>query len=191
MLAEQHWAVADGLLAPGLHDGLYLDCRQEWDAGRFREARIGPQHNTELRPDIRGDSICWLAPEQAGPASADFLLWADTLRQDINRLFYAGANSAEFHFARYAARRGYKKHLDQHQYGGHRRISLVLYLNRQWADTDGGELCLYSPDDPSLEIKRILPRAGRLVVFRSDLVQHEVLPCAQPRWSLTGWFLSL
>src|SRR3546814_5029992 len=31
---------------------------------------------------------------------------------------------------------------------------------------------------------------GRLVVFRSDLIPHEVMPCSQPRWSLTGWFRS-
>lgn len=187
-LADQHWATADNLLEPGLAQGLYQACRQEWDAGHFHEARIGRQHSQSLRADIRGDSICWLTPGNPDSPAHRFLGWAETLRQDLNRLFYAGLNSAEFHFARYPEGRGYKKHLDQHYQHTQRRLSLVLYLNPQWAGTDGGELCLYSPDDAALEIKRILPQPGRLVVFRSDLIQHEVLPCAQPRWSLTGWF---
>ncbi|SHI07241.1 2OG-Fe(II) oxygenase [Pollutimonas bauzanensis] len=187
-LASQYWAAADDMIAPALQESLYRACRQEWDASHFHEARIGRQHSSSLAPAIRGDSICWLSPGQASPAADNFLLWADALRLDLNRQFYAGLNSAEFHFARYSEGRGYKKHLDQHQNNPQRRISLVLYLNRQWASADGGELCLYSPDDSGREIQRILPQPGRLVLFRSDLIPHEVLPCGQARWSLTGWF---
>lgn len=187
-LAQQHWAVADDLIDPTLHERLDLESQHAWKMGLFHEASIGRLHSAALSTGIRGDAICWLTSNDPRSASADFLAWADTMRQDMNQLFYAGLNSDEFHFARYAEGRGYKKHLDQHQRTPHRRISLVLYLNRQWADTDGGELCLYSPDDSQVEIKRILPQPGRLVMFRSDLIHHEVLPCAQPRRSLTGWF---
>lgn len=189
-LAQQHWAVADDLIDPALHEHLDQESQSIWGQGRFRDALIGRQHNSSLSTEIRGDAICWLTQGETGAASDGFLAWADTLRQEMNLLFYAGLNSVEFHFARYAEGRSYKKHLDQHQRTPHRRISLVLYLNRQWADTDGGELCLYSPDDTTQEIKRILPQPGRLVMFRSDLIQHEVLPCQQPRRSLTGWFRS-
>ncbi|MFT0547801.1 2OG-Fe(II) oxygenase [Allopusillimonas ginsengisoli] len=27
---------------------------------------------------------------------------------------------------------GYKKHIDQHRHSGHRKTSIVLYLNLQW-----------------------------------------------------------
>lgn len=189
-LAEQHWAVSDTLIPAQLYESLHRACRQKWEAGHFREARIGRQHSEALRIEIRGDSICWITPDNAGEAADNFLAWADALRLDLNRQFYAGLNSAEFHFARYSEGRGYKKHLDQHLQNTQRRISLVLYLNSQWSDSDGGQLCLYSPDDDTQEIKRILPQPGRLVLFRSDLIPHEVLPCSQPRWSLTGWFRS-
>jgi Rps23 Pro-64 3,4-dihydroxylase Tpa1-like proline 4-hydroxylase len=33
----------------------------------------------------------------------------------------------------------------------------------------------------------ISPSAGRLVLFQSDLVAHEVLPAHRPRWALTAW----
>ncbi len=187
-LAKQHWAVSDTLIPAQLYESLHRACRQKWEAGHFREARIGRQHSESLRIEIRGDSICWITPDNAAAVADDFLAWADTLRLDLNRQFYAGLNSAEFHFARYSEGRGYKKHLDQHLQNTQRRISLVLYLNSRWSDSDGGQLCLYSPDDDTVEIKRILPQPGRLVLFRSDLIPHEVLPCSQPRWSLTGWF---
>ncbi|MDQ2656958.1 MAG: 2OG-Fe(II) oxygenase, partial [Bacteroidota bacterium] len=35
----------------------------------------------------------------------------------------------------------------------------------------------------------ILPVLGRMVCFRSDQLEHEVLPATRPRLSLTGWLL--
>ena len=34
----------------------------------------------------------------------------------------------------------------------------------------------------------VLPMAGRLVVFMSGAVEHEVMPTFQPRCALTAWF---
>ncbi|HCN73582.1 MAG TPA: hypothetical protein DIS96_18500, partial [Pusillimonas sp.] len=64
----------------------------------------------------------------------------------------------------------------------------TLTLNESWTTEDGGELCLYeSEQSPRENATRITPAPGRLVIFRSDLVWHEVLPGQKPRWSLTGW----
>jgi SM-20-related protein len=38
-------------------------------------------------------------------------------------------------------------------------------------------------------IKDALPIAGRLVCFRSDVIEHEVLPSKKERLSVTGWML--
>jgi SM-20-related protein len=35
----------------------------------------------------------------------------------------------------------------------------------------------------------VLPQAGRLVCFRSEQIEHEVLPATRPRFSITGWIL--
>jgi SM-20-related protein len=37
--------------------------------------------------------------------------------------------------------------------------------------------------------KDFLPMAGRLVIFRSDEIEHEVLPATRERLSITGWIL--
>ncbi|RYZ69438.1 MAG: 2OG-Fe(II) oxygenase, partial [Proteobacteria bacterium] len=110
------------------------------------------------------------------------------VRAALNERYFLGLRREEFHFARYPVGKGYAKHLDQHRGQTERRISLVLYLNPEWSATDGGQLRLFSSEDEMQEVTMITPQWGRLVLFRSDLVPHEVLPCFQIRWSLTGWF---
>ena len=62
-----------------------------------------------------------------------------------------------------------------------RRYSYLLYLNDVQR---GGELRLYTDDD----FVEVQPRAGTLVVFRSDLIEHEALETRQPRVAVAGWF---
>lgn len=187
-LARHGWVVSDELVSTGLRRGLLGQCQNGWEAGCFRQAAVGHGKGRSLRPNIRGDSICWIEPNQAQGATATFLDWTEQLRTQLNRELFAGLRSSEFHFARYPKGHGYAKHMDQHKGQAHRSISLVLYLNEDWSAEDGGELCLYERQDDTREMARILPRGGRIVLFRSDLVPHEVLPCGQARWSLTGWF---
>lgn len=187
-LQDQGWAVSDDAIPQSLQESLYRQSQTLWQAGHFHEAHIGRQESNVLRTDIRGDSICWLETEEPLTQNSDFFSWAADLRQELNQRFYLGLRSEEFHFARYPSGRGYKKHIDQHRSSQHRKISLVLYLNPQWATGDGGELCLYSPGNEEHELLRILPQPARLVIFRSDTIPHEVLPALQTRWSLTGWF---
>ncbi len=187
-LEEQGWAVSDDLIPAHLQQSLYRQSQQLWQAGHFHEAHIGRNENNATRTDIRGDSICWLDPLDPLKAHPAFAAWSAELREQLNRRYYLGLRSEEFHFARYPEGSGYKKHLDQHRTSQRRKISLVLYLNPQWALSDGGELCIYAPEDDARELRRVLPQPARLVVFRSDLIPHEVLPSLQTRWSLTGWF---
>ncbi|UYO93632.1 2OG-Fe(II) oxygenase [Pollutimonas sp. M17] len=187
-LADQGWAVADGLIDAQLHKRLYEQCRRAWEEGRFKPAGVGHGRRLALHTEIRGDSIFWIEPQSAESASLEFLQWTDALREDLNRLFYTGLTNAEFHFARYPAGHRYRKHMDQHRDQRSRKISLVLYLNQEWSEDGHGELCLYSAQDENKVVERVLPMPGRLAVFRSDLIPHEVMPCTRPRWSLTGWF---
>lgn len=187
-LGSQGWGISDVIIPGKWQEDLYQECREYWLTGRFHEASIGRELGTARHREIRGDSIFWLDDNSKKPATQGFLAWAAVLRHQLNRHFFLGLNSEEFHFARYPVGAAYKKHLDQHHSRLERKISLVLYLNLQWNNDDGGELCLYSPADNTLEVNRIAPCPARLVLFRSDTIPHEVLPCRQTRWSLTGWF---
>jgi SM-20-related protein len=91
----------------------------------------------------------------------------------------------EIHMTVYPTGSFYKRHLDQFRADDHRKLSAICYLNRNWTDDDGGQLRMYLPEGN----KDFLPLAGRLVCFRSDQIEHEVLPAKKERLSLTGWIL--
>ena len=79
----------------------------------------------------------------------------------------------------------YKKHLDQFKRDDHRKLSVICYLNENWKKEEGGQLRMYMPD-ATLDF---LPLEGRLVCFRSDQIEHEVLPATRERKSITGRIL--
>lgn len=188
LLEQQGWVVVDQALPKDLVLKLFDECQFFWQSNAFKEAQVGRGSTKLKQPDIRGDSTYWLNSEQPSSACNEFLNWSQCFRQELNKRYFLGLNSEEFHFARYPIGAGYQKHMDQHQGQSKRKISLVLYLNQTWLPSDGGELCLYSPEHPTQETGRVLPLLGRLVLFRSDLIPHEVCPGGQIRWSLTGWF---
>lgn len=197
---EMHgWAIADTVVPAALVQALYRDSQAAWHAGVFHEAKVGRGASVVRDMRVRGDSICWLGTDRSSPAGEAFLAWAAQLRGTLNRHFYAGLRHEEFHFSHYPVGACYRRHLDRHRDSPHRQFSLVLYLNADWGADDGGELRLYAPLAPadvasaalpgtSLAVATVLPQCGRLVLFRSDLIPHEVLPCRRTRWALTGWF---
>jgi SM-20-related protein len=85
----------------------------------------------------------------------------------------------------YPAGAFYKRHRDQHRGSLERLISCVVYLNNEWAESDGGQLRIY--DEDGTDFTDITPQAGTVVCFRSDTVEHEVMPALRERYSLTGW----
>ncbi len=81
---------------------------------------------------------------------------------------------------------GYARHLDAFRGAsltGHRRVTVVLWLNEGWQPAHGG--CLrVATDHGVVDVEPLLARA---IVFLSERVPHEVLPCFAPRFALTMW----
>ena len=100
----------------------------------------------------------------------------------------------------------------------HRRaFSFLLYLNEDWAESDGGQLRLFpplpleeqhrrarggggggggglQPDDEGMKDHEegrawtdVLPEAGTLVVFKSEALPHEVRITRRAREAVVGW----
>ena len=187
-LETQGWFVTDELLPSSLTQALLQEGQQRWDLGQFHDARIGRKQHLALAADIRGDSILWLDAEEQYPATQEIFELTGLMQQAFNRYFFLGLKQVELHYARYASGAGYKRHLDQHHETAFRKITIVMYLNPNWSPEDGGELVIYDPINPREELQRIVPMAGRTVIYRSELLEHEVLPSQKPRWSVTGWF---
>lgn len=185
-LNRQGWSVTDTTVpAPWCAD-LRQRAERLWNAGTFEAGEFGLDLTSGRQPEVRGDAICWVQPESE-LAQHPFFAWMAAFRGVLNERFNLGVRSQEFHFARYPEGRGYRKHLDQHRGRNFRKISVVLYLNPGWNKVDGGELCLFQPTDPNIEIARFAPVDARLAVFVSGLMPHEVLPCRATRWSVAGW----
>jgi [Skp1-protein]-hydroxyproline N-acetylglucosaminyltransferase len=88
---------------------------------------------------------------------------------------------------------------EENEGGMQRLLTFVYYLTpNDWdAKLDGGALRMYNPSSASLahdivkkddEYFDITPHSGRLVVFRSDIIEHEVMPSnRRERIAITVW----
>jgi SM-20-related protein len=156
-------------------------------AGEFHAAGVGRGAARVQRSDVRGDRILWLDPSLASSAQRPFWQALDALRLALNETLLLGLFSFEGHYALYPPGAYYRRHRDQFRGAGSadiRVISCAMYLNENWAPTDGGPLRIY---DGEL-MRDVLPVAGTLVCFLSDRFEHEVLPATRERLALTGWF---
>jgi len=78
--------------------------------------------------------------------------------------------------------------LDTFQNDDRRKLSVVCYLNEpDWKVGDGGELAIYLYADGRENIRTICPIPGRMVIFESQELEHEVMPAQRDRMSITGW----
>jgi SM-20-related protein len=181
-LERRGWSVAAGWLPQPVVNALAAEVRRERAAGAFRPAGFGP--GARLDRAVRGDEILWLDPAAAGGPRRDVLDRLERLRLAANRELQLGAIELELHFAVYPPGSGYARHVDRFRDDDARVLSLVLYLNEDWGDADGGELRLYA-DRETVDVP---PHGGTLVAFLADRFAHEVLPARRERLSLAGWF---
>lgn len=154
--------------------------------GDFRRAGIGKQIDYQLEKSVRGDEILWVNSAESSPEVQSYLKKMNDLKEFLNYPCFLGIRDFEIHFAVYPIGTRYARHSDTFRQNAQRIVSFVLYLNPDWSEEDGGQLNVYLENG---ETVTILPEAGKLVCFRSEL-EHEVLECNRPRYSLTGWFLN-
>ena len=183
-LAEQGWAVCESFLPAALTRELAAECRQRHAQGLLRQAGVGRGNLQVIRETLRGDSIQWLEPGQSSATDA-YLVAMNTLRLALNRSLYLGLEDYESHFALYPSGAFYLKHVDRFRDDDRRELSAVFYLNECWNEEAGGALRIHLDEQRSMDVQ---PLAGRLVLFRSAQLLHEVLPTRRERLSMTGWF---
>jgi len=187
-MLEQEYAVIDGFLSKEEAAHLLKSSREAYQNGDFHLAGIGKGEQFQKNREIRNDRIMWL--DHHNPKAENFVFF-DRLKQMIdylNQTCYLGIRDMEFHFTIYPKGSLYKRHLDVFTTDSARKLSAICYLNPDWEAADGGQLRLYLPDDKGKEMaKDILPEAGRLVIFNSQKIEHEVMPTERERYSITGW----
>lgn len=150
----------------------------------FKKAAIGNRVNETIEKSIRGDLIFWMDETKAKTSEMIFFNKINDLIGYLNKTCFLGILQKEFHYAIYPKGTFYKKHIDTFQNDDRRKLSFVCYLNEDgWLPENGGELVLYLKEGE----KSIYPLPGRVVIFESQVIEHEVKPVHTERLSITGW----
>jgi len=184
-IAEQDFAIADDFLPETVYHSLKHFFFEQLENDKLKKAGIGASGDYQVNRGIRGDSIFWLDPSKNQQLVLPFFALADELKLALNREFFLSLSGYEFHFAHYPKGAFYKKHSDQFAERNNRLITVIIYFNDDWKPDDGGELKMFLPKGEKL----VSPIGNRLVIFRSEKIEHEVLLTNADRYSLTGWML--
>ena len=176
------YCIIDNWLIEDETNILFNELSELYDADCFRKAAIGNRLNETIERSIRSDFICWI--DESKYAKSFFDKISDFIEY-LNKTCFAGIVAKEFNYAVYPKRSFYKKHLDTFQNDDKRTISIAFYLNESWDISYGGELKIYLKN----QTLTILPTFGRIVLFDSKTIEHEVMPVLsnRKRFSITGW----
>tara|TARA_B110001452_G_scaffold259081_1_gene255010 strand:+ start:1683 stop:2603 length:921 start_codon:yes stop_codon:yes gene_type:complete len=203
-LKSRGFAVVPGFVPEGSVDAILNDMSKLRTEGRFSKAGVGESSTNRLDDLVRECEQCFLFPKYkhqgGGDSDGRSTLYGmlDSVREQLS----AGCGVAldplltEGLYARYPHGGFYRRHIDavQGTASDQRQWSYLLYLNKDWAATDGGCLRIHTdgggevaPAGAAPSYVDVEPRAGTLVLFRSTIA-HEVLDTAAQRMAVAGWF---
>lgn len=182
-LGEGEPVVLDGVLGLPLAADVRAAVLEARARGELRPAGLG--RDRQHRERLRSDAIAWVDPAAADPRLRPLLAWFEALQAHLNREAWLGLRRFEVQLAAYDEGPGYVRHADAFQGGGTRRLTAIYYANPGWHMGDGGALRCWPPTGPCV----VEPLADRMVVFRSDRLEHEVAPVHRgPRVAVTAWY---
>lgn len=184
-LVEKGWFEWPHAVSDELCQALLDEVETYDEEGALQRAGIGRGEVHQLNQEIRRDKIKWL--DGTTLAQTTYLQQMAQLQYQLNRALFLGLFEYECHFAVYKRGDFYKMHRDSFRGRANRMVTTVLYLNPEWQASWGGQLVIYN-EQASERLAAITPEMGKLVVFMSEQIPHEVLPTLQPRVSIAGWF---
>eukprot|EP00325_Prymnesiales_sp_UTEX-LB-985_P021176 CAMPEP_0174724108 /NCGR_PEP_ID=MMETSP1094-20130205/42627_1 /TAXON_ID=156173 /ORGANISM="Chrysochromulina brevifilum, Strain UTEX LB 985" /LENGTH=271 /DNA_ID=CAMNT_0015925275 /DNA_START=8 /DNA_END=823 /DNA_ORIENTATION=+ len=196
------FAVLPGFLSTDQIHQLKEDVAELQSSGRFSVAGVGEAATKRIDGMVRKCEQCFIYPRVkhsgGGRGRDELYSLLDGVRTNIESGTGVQLDGllTEGLYASYPNGGYYRRHIDS--YPGTpqeiRRFSFLLYCNTEWQPSDGG--CLRIHTDGGGEVAPagvqpsyvdIEPRAGTLVLFRSD-IPHEVLETSAERLAVAGWF---
>jgi SM-20-related protein len=183
-LANKQYSIVDNFFTNEEVVALRESLLHKYEEDTFKKSAIGNRTNEVIKKAIRGDIILWIDENNINPSEQLFFKKINDLKDYLNRTCFLGINQKEFHYAIYPEGTFYKRHLDTFQNDDRRKLSFVCYLNEEnWQPENGGELVLYLEKGEEV----VYPFPGKVVIFESQILEHEVKPVNTPRLSITGW----
>lgn len=183
-LSQHEWACSTSLLPPSLVQALSEEAQQLYARGLFTVAHVGQGQQQQQLSSIRKTHLHWFDPKQLSPVQAEYWQHIEAIRHKLNGSFFLNLHDFECHYTIYPPGAFYRRHLDQFRRDQRRQLSFILYLNANWKPEDGGVLRIYLPSE---EFVDITPNLGHFVLFRSQSLEHEVLPTQNIRYGIVGW----
>jgi len=187
-LMQQQYSIADDFFSAEEVAMLRNSLLAKYQEKNFKKSAIGNLSNEKIMEAVRGDFILWLDEEHTNEAESLYFDRINDFVHYLNRTCFLGIQDKEFHYALYPEGTFYQRHLDTFQNDNRRKLSMVCYLNEEnWQADFGGELTIYTQENGSETALNILPSQGRMVIFESQILEHEVKWVQKPRLSITGW----
>ncbi|XP_059148010.1 uncharacterized protein LOC131935563 [Physella acuta] len=190
------YCVVDGLFDNELIDGMLSEAQGlNYKTGELGGGRSsGDDTKKVVNTNIRSDKIKWIeGNEKELPNAMKVLNTMDSITSffsfHLENCFIQGRTKGMV--ACYPGNGGYyRRHVDNPSMDG-RRITCILYLNKEWnVLTDGGLLRIF-PSNHTQSVD-IAPLANRLLFFWSDKRNpHEVQPCYRDRYAMTVWYFDV
>jgi SM-20-related protein len=149
----------------------------------LRQAKIGRGILEQKASSIRNDYIFWIDDWSLTNGLHAYSKFLNEVIDFFIQNFRLPLKRFESHLACYPPGSFYKKHYDQHEKTMHRQISIILYLTN-YERGHGGELILYPQGS---EPVMVTPQKGKVVIYPSRGMLHEVLPSHHERVSMTSW----
>lgn len=185
-LEQQGFAHTNNLLSEELLKALYGEIKQLDENYALQSAGIGRGEDHLVNKAVRSDKIHWIEGDTF--AQCQFQEKLEQIRIDINYRLMLGLFESESNFAVYRKGDFYQKHLDSFKGQKNRILSMVIYLNPEWSESDGGLLNIYKHEESETPFMCVVPTWGTAVLFLSEDVPHEVTPAYKNRYSIATWF---
>lgn len=215
-LSQKGYVIIPNFLPRDLVDELRDDILRLRSGGAFREAKIGQDSTNNLNKSIRIAETCFIGrnrPELERITGNDSIRdRASGLYDVLDGLCVSLADLCskesearidnsltELLYVYYPSGGFYRRHRDAIPNSASvlRKYSLLLYLNKEgWSpQTDAGQLRIHLdgggdelPDGIKPNFIDVDPFGGTLVLFKSELIPHEVLDTNSERFALVGWY---
>jgi len=185
LLSHEDFVVIDNFISKDIYQLIQSFFSKHLIANDFSKAGIGALSEYQIATKIRGDFVYWL-DRKRDVELAEFFLLIDHIIKKLNELCYLSLSGYEFHLAHYPAGSFYKRHVDQFRNRNNRIITMIVYMNDDWQQGDGGELKIFREKGQDILVE---PIGGRGILFKSAVLEHEVVRTNKSRMSLTGWLL--
>ncbi|CAL1527612.1 unnamed protein product [Lymnaea stagnalis] len=195
-LIKSGYCVVDEVFEKTIIDGILAEIKSLKDKNELKEGQLGggPSSGNDAKKvidaNIRRDVIKWIDGNEGLAYTAQVLGTMDSIISFFNNYlkndFINGRTKAMV--SCYPGNGTYyRRHVDNPSKDG-RRITCILYLNKNWETQKDGGLLRIFPLNQENPID-IPPIANRMLYFWSDRRNpHEVQPSFRERFAMTVWY---